>query len=332
MKKAYLLLSVTVFGFLMVLSCSEDDGIVTVPPRDRGEESIRATAEIEEFLESHFYNYEEFENPPADFDYVIKFDSLTGDNATKIPLIQQVSQKTVQDRVDEDVTYTLYYLNVIQGEGERIQFPDIGTMAYEGRLLDNSLFDGSVNPVRFDLTGIIDGLQDGLIEFNTAVGDAVINPDGTVDFTDYGVGAVFVPSGLGYYSSPPPNSLIGVYSQLIFTFQLYKREMGDQDDDSVPSYMEDLDMNGLEEDDDTDEDRNPNFADVDDDNDGRLTKNEVIENIYIIFPGDPDPVYVEHEVEVSRVTDDDTGETTITTITLVDANNNGIPDYLDKDI
>lgn len=332
MKKAYFLIPVVTVLFLIISSCRKDDDIQLIPPRDRGEESIEAQAKIEEFLETHFYNYEEFDNPPADFDYVIKFDSLTGDNANKIPLIDQVSSKNVVDRLDNDIVYKLYYLSVIEGGGERIQFPDIGTMAYEGRLLDNSLFDGSVAPVRFDLTGIIDGLQDALVEFNTAVGDPIINPDGTIEFEDYGVGAVFIPSGLGYFSSPPPGSLIGVYSQLIFTFKLYKAEMGDQDGDGIPSILEDLNNNKLEEDDDTDSDQNPNFADVDDDNDGRLTKDEIVVNEYIINAGDPDPIYAENEVEISREVDDATGEITIKTVTFTDQNNDGTADYLDKNI
>ena len=40
-----------------------------IPPRDRGEEAIPSTAEIETYLMTHFYNYEEFANPPADFDF-----------------------------------------------------------------------------------------------------------------------------------------------------------------------------------------------------------------------------------------------------------------------
>lgn len=332
MKKAYFLAPLIFLLVLVVQSCKKDDGVERIPPRDRGEEAIAATASIEAFLETHFYNYEDFENPAADFDYIIRFDSLIGDNANKIPLIDQVTSKTVKDRVDDDVTYTLYYLNAKQGGGKQIRFPDIGTMSYEGRQLDNVLFDGSVEPVRFDLTGIIDGLQDALIEFKTAVGDPIINPDGTVDFEDYGVGAVFIPSGLGYFSNPPPGSGIGVYSQLIFTFRLYKAEQGDQDGDGVPSIFEDINGNGLEEDDDTDDDLNPNFADVDDDNDGRLTKDEIVVTVYVIDQGDPEPVLGEDEVEVNREVDESTGEITITTVTFTDANNDGVPDYLDKNI
>ena len=81
-----------------VFSCNKkDDGVTFVPARDRGEEAPVSVAIIEEYLQTHFYNYEEFANPPANFDYKIKFDTIAGDNANKIPLIDQVSSKTVPD-------------------------------------------------------------------------------------------------------------------------------------------------------------------------------------------------------------------------------------------
>ena len=68
-------------------NCSEDDGPEPIPPRDRGEEAIRAQAEIEEFLETHFYNYEDFQADPENFKLV--FDTIAGDNASKTPFGRQ---------------------------------------------------------------------------------------------------------------------------------------------------------------------------------------------------------------------------------------------------
>ncbi len=205
MKKVYFILSFLPIFILFITSCNNDDdssGAEFVPARDRGEESIVDQEIIEKYLQTHFYNYEEFENPPADFDFLIKFDTIADENASKIPLIDQTSFKTVQDRVDDDVTYKLYYLKVIQGEGDSPNFPDLSTISYEGRYLDNFLFDSSVIPVKFDQTQIVNGLQDALIEFNVSTGFST-NPDGTINFENYGVGAVFIPSGLGYYVDPP---------------------------------------------------------------------------------------------------------------------------------
>jgi hypothetical protein len=276
MKKSFSLLLFTACILFAVFSCKEDDDVEAIPPRDRSEEAIASTAEIETFLATHFYNYEEFENPTTDFNFQIKFDTISGENASKIPLIDQVSSKTVRDRVDENATYTFYYLSAVEGEGDSPNFPDVATITYEGTYLNNesgfnnsSVFDSSTVPVRFDLTAVVPGLTEALVEMKASTG-YVLNVDGTVTFQNYGVGAVFIPSGLGYYTTPPTG--IPVYSQLIFSFQLYVTEIGDQEGDKVPSIYEDLNDNGNVFDDDTDSDGVPDFSDVDDDGDGRLTK------------------------------------------------------------
>jgi len=333
MKKVYFVLPLLTILLMMNQSCKKDDslGVEVVPARDRGEEALVAQAEIEEYLETHFYNYEDFENPPADFDYRIKFDTIAGANSSKTPLIDHVSSKTVRDRVElGEVTYKLYYLHVRQGGGDVAKFPDVTTMSYEGRLLNNEVFDSSVIPIRFDLTGVINGLQDGVKGYRGA-SSFTVNNDGTVTFENYGIGAVFVPSGLGYFISPPAGSGIPLYAQMIFTFQLYQVEVGDQDNDGVISILEDINNNNIEEDDDTDENFIPNFIDGDDDGDGRPTTDETELNEHVINIGDPDPVYGNDEVEMYRVTDEDEGTVTIHTIFLYDSNNDGIPDYLDKE-
>ena len=293
------------FAFLIVIlavvtSCKKDDGgdPDVIPPRPRGPEAVREQALIEEFLETHFYNYEEFQNPPVDFDYVVKFDTIAGDNASKTPLMTQVDSKEVKDHIDDDVTYKMYFLNVRQGLGDKPNFPDIVTANYDGRLMNLDLFDSSVIPVNFDLTdNLITGFREAFIEFNGA-GTVVSNPDGTVSFEDYGIGAVFIPSGLGYYNYPPGNTGLGQYEQLIFSFHLYSTQLSDQDEDGVPSYMEDINNNQFEKDDDTDEDGIANYIDVDDDNDGRLTRDEIEidANGNITFPdtdGDGTPDYLD---------------------------------------
>jgi hypothetical protein len=158
----------------------------------------------------------------------------------------------------------------------------VATVTYEGLWINEEiktirytkLFDGSVVPVSFDMTAIVNGLQDALIEFNVAE-DVIVNGDGTLEAVNPGQGAVFMPAGLGYYVNPPAGSGIPIYSQLIFTFSLFGSVEGDQDNDGIPSYMEDLNSNKLEEDDDTDGDGIPNYTDPDDDNDGRPTSEEI---------------------------------------------------------
>ncbi len=340
MKKAKLLALFTI-TFLTFLSCRNDDGnIEFVPARDRGEEVPASTAIIEDYLQTHFYNYEEFANPPADFDYKIRFDTIAGDNSDKTPIMDmlgdQLQFKMVPDRVDEGVEYKLYYLKVAQGGGETSpEFPDITIATFEGIWLNEenatqaytNLFDSSVVPVTFDLTGVVNGFQDAMVEFNVAE-SIVENPDGTVEPINPGIGAVFIPSGLGYYVSTPQGSGIPVYAQLIFTFHLYSSSQGDQDNDGIPSIFEDLNMNGLEEDDDTDSDGLPNFFDADDDNDGRPTSGEIEVREYI---NEENPTLLPNEFIVTTETNDD-GDLVITTVEYIDANNNGIWDHLDDEI
>lgn len=48
---------------LLVISCKKDDDVVIEPPRDMLEVSIENDEAIVSFLETHFYNYDEFGKP-----------------------------------------------------------------------------------------------------------------------------------------------------------------------------------------------------------------------------------------------------------------------------
>ncbi len=285
---------------VFTVSCKKDDKVdPPIPPRDRGVEAERAEKVIDTFLRTHYYNYTEFETPPPNFDYVIKFDTIPQGNTELTPLIDQVDTIKVTDRVDTSVTYNLYYLKVNEGAGDSPHFADGVTANYDGRLLNLELFDSSVIPANIDLTETITGFAEAFLRFKGA-GTIISNPDGTLSFEDYGIGAVFIPSGLGYYQYPPGNTGLDPYDQLIFSFQLFDSQVLDHDNDSVPSYMEDPNGNKNLLDDDTDGDGIVNYQDTDDDNDGRPTKFEVI---------------VEEDGSV----------------TFPDSDGDGTPDYLDKD-
>ncbi|MEP2935022.1 MAG: hypothetical protein ABJM06_04855 [Gilvibacter sp.] len=299
MKKYFTYSMILALVGLVYISCNnDDDGFDEIPPRDRGEESIAADAELVEYLETHFYNYEDFATPPADFDFKIVMDTIAGDNADKTPLINQVQTKVVTDSREDDVTYNLYYLTARQGEGNQPKFVDSTLVTFEGRLVNGDLFDGSPNPVWFDLTAVIDGFQSGLVEYKGATGSTT-NPDGTETFEGFSSGAIFIPSGLAYFNQPPSSS-IPFYAQLIFTFTVLEAVEADHDQDGILSIDEDLNNNGNELDDNTDEDNFPNFIDFDDDDDGVPTRDEIVIN--------------------------DDG-----TITFPDSDGDGTPDYLDPD-
>lgn len=287
-----------ILGFTFI-SCNNDDdgGRNTIEERDREEQEMADADSINNFLDTHFYNYEEFENPSEDFDYMVRFDSIAGDNADKTPLSEEENliKKTISY---EEVEYEMYVLKVREGGGEQPKFSDSTLVSYRGDLLDLSSFDNTSTPIWFDLTTLVKGFSEGVVEFKGAT-DYTVNPDNTVSFSDdYGIGAFIFPSGLGYFSSSQPG--IPAYSPIIFNVNLYRVNEADHDGDGIPSWMEDLNENRNLRDDDTDGDGIPNYADADDDGDGTPTRDEIKIN-------------------------EDGG------LEFPDANENGTPDYLDPD-
>ena len=300
----------------IVWSCKNDDDeedLIVVPPRSLAETAAEDDAKIKEFLQTHFYNYEEFDSPPAGFDFMIEFDTIAGDNVDKTPLIEQVGTENISVKSsdfgsddDEVVDHTLYYLIAREGVGE--VSPTIGDYAvlhFEGSLLNGSVFDASINvETRFYLSATLRGFGNGAEHLKPGVGPFE-NGDGTIGFDDYGVGAIFMPSGLAYFSSPPSGSGIPSYTPLVFKIDLLSFEPDtDFDGDGIPSIMEDLDGDGNLNNDNTDQDTElvffSNHTDADDDADGTPTIDEI---------------------EI-----DDLGN-----ITFPDTDNDGTPDYLDAD-
>ncbi len=67
MKEKGVILFIAVLAILS--SCSNDDSVsvVVVPPRPLAEVEAENDATIREYLQTHYYNYEEFENPARGF-------------------------------------------------------------------------------------------------------------------------------------------------------------------------------------------------------------------------------------------------------------------------
>lgn len=301
-----------------LMGCSNDDdgGIVEVPPRTLAEVAPEDEAAIQEFLQTHFYNYEEFENPPADFNYRIVIDTIAGANADKTPLSQQVAtaqltvlpeEFTLDDQAS--VTQSFYYLVAREGGGTQPTIGDSVLVNYEL----SYLYDGSVDGINTflwqELPFTVRGYQKGMTFLKSGTSEQIItNPDGTSSIADSGIGLVILPSGLGYFDAR--NTTISSYSPLVFKIELgLMVEDTDNDRDGIPTWMEDLNNNDYLYDDNTDIERErdgfnlqilSNFRDPDDDGDGTPTREE------IIIGGDG-------------------------SITFPDSNNNGIPDYLDPD-
>jgi hypothetical protein len=287
---------------ISLMSCDkDDDSPEVVPPRDRGEQELTDQAALDAYLDTHFYNYEEFEAAPEGFDFQIEIDTINADNAGKTPL----SESPLLEKKNfnyEGVNYTYYVLKVREGAGEMPQpkFSDSVFVSYKGTLLNRSTFDSSQNPVWFDLVQTIPGFGLGITEFRGASGFEV-REDNTIEWNnDYGVGAVFLPSGLAYFNAF--RGTIPSYSPLVFAFHLYGVNEADHDRDGIPSWREDLNEDKILGNDDTDGDLVPNYADSDDDGDFIPTREEISdEDGNIIFP-------------------------------YPDSNDDGTPDYLDPNI
>jgi FKBP-type peptidyl-prolyl cis-trans isomerase len=286
------------FLAVFLVSCNkDDDGPDPIEERDRAEQDIADQEALVEYLETHFYNYEEFENPSESFNYRVRIDTINEANADKTPIIESdlLETKTVSW---EGVDYTLYILKVREGAEDQPKFTDSTLVSYRGELLNQTMFDNSQTPVWFNLNSVIPGFGRALTEFKGASGFEVL-PDNTVEWNnDYGIGAVFMTSGLGYFARP--QSGIAPYSPLVFSFHLYGVNEADHDQDGIPSWMEDLNEDKIIVNDDTDGDGNPNFVDSDDDNDFIPTREEI------------------------TINEDGT-------ISFPDKDNDGTPDYLDKD-
>ena len=304
----------------LLFSCSNDDdgGVVAVPPRLLSEVVVEDAAALEEYLSTHFYNYEDFENPPPDFDYRIVLDTIADANADKIALIDRPELRSITLSVDSDdfalddgetVDHTMYFLSVREGVGGSPTVADSTLLKYEGSALFNktlSTFDAAATHIWQYLPFTLAGYRHGISQLKSGDG-IVVNPDGTTTISNAGIGALFIPSGLGYFNAfidgiPP-------YSPLVFKVEvgLYIEDT-DYDNDGVPSILEDIDGDGDLTNDNTDEDQErtlglqilANHLDTDDDQDGTPTRDEIIIDA-------------------------------LGNLTLPDGDGDGIPDYLDRD-
>ena len=208
------------------------------------------------------------------------------------PLLGQVNN---MDVVKDDISYKLYYYTKNEGTTISPKRPDSILTKYSGMTLDSIVFDSSASIQWFSLTNLIDGWSYGFTNFNA--GTKIINPDESFNYTDYGQGILFIPSGLAYGNRG--SSGISPNTPLVFQITLQDVHLADHDNDSILSSKENYDGDNNVKNDDTDKDGVPDYLDPDDDGDGVLTKNEDAN-------GDGNPL-----------NDDTDGD--------------GVPDYLDAD-
>jgi FKBP-type peptidyl-prolyl cis-trans isomerase FkpA len=284
-KSLFYFLAVT----LVFVSCKKDDDVVILPPTDLSEILVDDETALQAYFSTHFYNYEAFENPTEDFDYEVVIDTISGNNSSKISILNSegFGFKTVKVKSenvgiadgDEEIDHKLYYLIARQGKGPATTFADSTFVRYQGELLNGTVFDSSTAPIWFNLPSLVTGFSQGIAEFQAGE-QGFVNEDGTVEVANYGVGVIFMPSALGYYAAA--QSLIPAYSPIIFKIDLLAVNQADHDNDGIPSYLEDVDGDGRLNNDNTDsEDEEgsflfiPNYLDADDDGDNTPTIEEI---------------------------------------------------------
>ncbi len=302
---------------VVLYACNNDDDValVAVEIRDRAEQQVADDAQLVEYLKTHFFTPVDVDlNNDGMIDYqTASLDTIAGDNVGETSIMD--SGKLITKEVTfADVKYKLYVLNIDSGRIDKHKptFADSTLVTYRGELLYTStpVFDSAVTPVWFDLTTVVSGFREAMVDFGEASTIDVDMVDGTFTASGFGHLVVFIPSGLGYFESPPQGSSIPAYAPLIFNIQLYKVNESDHDRDGLPSYLEDLDNDRIVRDsgDNTDGDQFSNFDDADDDNDGVLTRDEIT---------------------ITIIKNDSI--TTLDEITFYDDDGDGIQNHLDPD-
>lgn len=337
---------------LSFISCKKDDKADEPTPvelRDRTEQQKADNDSLVKYLNNHYYNSEVLaglEDPSITDIVITKLeDGETLPDGHTI-LMDDVETKDV---VYADTDYQFYILRLNQGGGaESPTFADNVRVLYEGFKLDDEVFDSASTPVVFDLApgtqnSVITGWGKVVPTFNVAESYVEVG-DGTLDYTNTGLGVMFLPSGLCYFGG---NSAGLAYLPLIFKFELLQAFENDHDGDGVPSYLEDLNGDGEfivnyedltdPNNDNTDGDNLPNYLDIDDDGDGILTINEVETKTY---DNDGMGYATREEVEslslapnevLIKIVKENNGTYTGNSVIFTDTDNDGTADYLDAE-
>ncbi|WP_445719015.1 FKBP-type peptidyl-prolyl cis-trans isomerase [Flavobacterium sp.] len=248
-------------------SCQNDSGTTITEDRPYDEVYLEDIAEIEDFLDTHYVT--------VDADYNTTFTQIP-DGGTQTP-ISNMPELEFKEVEKHDITYKVYYLNLREGSGESITKVDSSFVSYKGfnfskttvdseDTYSQTVFDSKQSPVWLSLDELIIGWTEIVPLFKT--GTYMAMPDGTISYDNFGVGVMFIPSGLAYFSSGSLS--IPSYTPIVFNFKLYNLRRRDHDRDGILSMYE-YGPNFVDDAIDTDGDGRPDYIDVDDDGDGVLT-------------------------------------------------------------
>jgi len=271
-------------GSLLLWNCKPDDDTTKIVERDRQEVFNENIKEIETFLKT---NSVEVLEDGVSFETVASEDNNSIWKQTDYPL-QSITLKNdnyslssttgLYTKNTDNTEYKIYYLILNEGGGESPMIHDNAFTSYTGYNLDKSIFDTyqfgfwSAYPAYSTYTETISGYRQilGKIKTATSITD---NGDGTYTYENPGRVLVFIPSGLGYFSTT--SGSISAYSPIIFDITLITKNEADHDNDGILDKYEDVNGNGDLWDDDTDGDGKANFIDLDDDGDGYTTREEI---------------------------------------------------------
>jgi FKBP-type peptidyl-prolyl cis-trans isomerase FkpA len=265
-----------VFSLIAIIavfaSCNKDDDTKTAPPRDYTVQNAADTDSINKFLNTHYIVLDETTLQAT-------FPEIPAGSSELSIREQQVYplDSTMVHR--NDIDYKVYYLTFREGVSDAPCGVDNVNVNYRGTLLDGTQFDYApvVGATVLSLNETVAGWQDifPFFKSGTYLGGTEGDP---AAFADFGAGAMFLPSGLGYYNGSRTN--LPAYSCLVFSFQLFDVTYTDLDGDKILN-KDEFEINDETGEriavvfSDTDGDGIPNYADVDDDGDGFFTKDEL---------------------------------------------------------
>ena len=257
----------------LIFSCSKEDSNRAEPLRDYTEQYAADLDSIDEYIDSHYLEVDE------------------NFNVTMNPIPAGGTQQSIRTQTDyplefkmisqHDIQYKVYYLKIREGINESPSRVDSVLVSYRGTLLNDDQFDQAQNPVWFPLESVIQGWSEIIPDFKTGTYEVSEGPDPTT-FSGYGVGVMFLPSGLAYFGQPAGNA--PRYSPLIFSFNLYELNYRDHDNDGILSKDEVATPGDNPLDYDSDNDNIPNMYDEDDDGYSYKTRTEISENGQVVFP------------------------------------------------
>ena len=306
--KYYFIVLVTA---LSLFSCSKNNTATVEPLRDYSVQFTADNSMIEEYLKTYYFTVTN--HPGFSDDQDIVFTKIP-DGGSQASVWSYLNRSSFPKLLSRDVnlhgiTYKMYYLVLREGTGEKPTNVDGVLASYRGDYLTEvaatttaaaylavTKFEESKYPQSFfNLNNTIVGWSEIFPQFRK--GTYAGNADGTVSYSDFGAGVMFIPSGLAYYASG--SASIPAYSPLVFSFKLYEVQRLDHDADGIPSYLEDINRDGYVYDfrnttsypvtpttnaDDTDADGIPDYLDVDDDGDNYTTKLEIKDANGVMIP------------------------------------------------